>query len=168
MRNPFRNKIFIIFIVFYYCYPCYGQTGITLSINGKTAKDCCDIQFYLVSLDTTRIVEIPIGNADVVDSDTLLKKHEDSIWMAIIRYKKDYYMLGFINETDYQMLSPTSEVILLSPGIRKYGNTIVLMKNFKIIWRNITTYGKCTQLSWKTRKQGINNAIKIFKRVNEI
>lgn len=164
MRNPFRRRLFILFIVFCYCYPSYGQLRISLPLNEQSEKDYRDLQFYLISSDTTRMVEIPIGSGEVDNSETLLNKLEDSIWMAIIRYKEDYYTLGFINDKDYQLLSPKSEVILLSPGIRKYDNTIVFVKNFKVIWRNITTYGKCTQSSWKTRKQCINNAKKIFEK----
>lgn len=164
MRNPFRGKLFILFLVFYYCCPSYGQLIISLPLNEQSGKDCHDLQFYLISSDTTRIVEIPIGSDEVDNSETLLNKLEDSIWMAIIRYKEDYYMLGFISDKDYQLLSPKSEVILLSPGIRKYDNTIVFVKNFNVIWRNITTYGKCTQSSWKTRKQCINNAKKTFEK----
>lgn len=164
MRNPFRRKLFILLMVFYYCCPSYGQQSISLPLKVHSEKDCQDLQFYLISSDTTRMVEIPIGNGEVDNSEALLNKLEDSIWMAIIRYKKEYYMLGFINDIDYQLLSPISEVIFLAPGIRKYDNTIVFVKNFKIIWRNITTYGKCTQSSWKTRKQCNINAKKIFEK----
>ena len=166
MRCLFCRKLFIILMVVCFCYPCYGQIEISLLLNGQSEQDYRDLQFYLVSIDTTRIAEVPLGNGVVVDSETLLEKFEESVWMAIIKYKKDYYMLGFINSTDFQMLSPSSEVILLSRGIRKYGNNIVYVKNFKVIWKNITTYGKCTQSSWKTKKQCINNARKIIKKAS--
>ena len=118
-------------MVFCFCYPCYGQIEISLLLNGQSEQDYRDLQFYLVSIDTTRIAEVPLGNGVVVDSETLLEKFEDSVWMAIIKYKKDYYMLGFINSTDFQMLSPSSEVILLSRGIRKYGNNIVVCEKLQ-------------------------------------
>ena len=103
MRNPFRGKLFIFFLVFYYCCPSYGQLIISLPLNEQSEKDCRDLQFYLISSDTTRMVEIPIGSEGFDYSETLLNKLEDSIWMAIIRYKEDYYMLGFINDKDYTL-----------------------------------------------------------------
>ncbi len=166
MKSLLYRIQFLFLLVLCFCCPSYGQIELLFSHKGQIEQDCRDFQFYLVSLDTTRMIEVPAYNNEIIDCETIIKELGDSIWMVVISYKKDYYFIGLISSTDYRMLSTESEIILLSPGFRKYDDKIMFIKGFRIIWRNITTYGKSTQSFWKTKKQCIYNAKKIIKKAS--